>query len=114
MSIFHLAEAWCWAAAQATGSYTGSTLGRSLAEEGFIHCSSARQWPVVRQRFYAGHPGPLLLLEIDPTRLAQPPVHEVGDPVTGETFPHLYAALPVAVVVAVTELAPPHGAPSVS
>jgi uncharacterized protein (DUF952 family) len=79
-----------------------------MEQEGFIHCSSAEQWPVVRRSFYADHPGPLLLLAIDPNRLREPPVEEVGNAETGETFPHLYAALPVEAVVAVTELLPPH------
>lgn len=114
MTIFHLAEPRHWATAQETGTYRESTLGRSLEQEGFIHCSSALQWPVVRQRFYADHREPLLLLEIEESRLSEPPVHEVGDPVTGETFPHLYAALPVGAVVAVTELRPPHGAGGVT
>lgn len=79
-----------------------------MAQEGFIHCSSREQWPVVRRSFYADYPETLLLLEIDPSRLTEPPVEEVGNPETGETFPHLYAALPADAVVAVTELAPPH------
>lgn len=108
MTIWHLAEPEHWQAATASGSYTQSTRGRSLAQEGFIHCSSAQQWPVVRRAFYADHPGPLLLLEIDEALLPEPPVVEVGNPATGETFPHLYAALPVTAVVAVTELPPPH------
>ena len=108
MTIWHLAEPEHWQAATASGSYTQSTRGRSLAQEGFIHCSSAQQWPVVRRAFYADHPRPLLLLEIDEALLPEPPVVEVGNPATGETFPHLYAALPVTAVVAVTELPPPH------
>jgi uncharacterized protein (DUF952 family) len=110
VTIFHLAEPRHWATAQATGTYTQSTLCRTMEQEGFIHCSSAQQWPVVRRAFYADHAEPLLLLEIDESRLPEPPVHEVGNPETGETFPHLYAALPVGAVVAVTQLAPPHGA----
>lgn len=109
MTIYHLAEPGHWAAAREAGSYTQSTLGRTLEQEGFIHCSSAQQWPVVRRAFYADHAEPLLLLEIDESRLPEPPVHEVGNPQTGETFPHLYQPLPVAAVVAVTELDPPHG-----
>ena len=62
----------------------------------------------MRRRFYAAHDAPLLLLEVDVARLPEPPVEEVGDPATGETFPHLYGPLPVAAVVGVTELAPPH------
>ncbi|GAA2738980.1 DUF952 domain-containing protein [Pedococcus aerophilus] len=115
MTIYHLAEPAHWAKAQDSGSYTQSTRGRTLEQEGFIHCSSAQQWPVVRRSFYAGVPEPLLLLEIDEDRLTEPPVVEVGNPVTGETFPHLYAALPTSAVVRVTELHPPHdgsGTPS--
>jgi len=109
VTIYHLAEPRHWDAARRTGSYAQSTLGRTMEQEGFIHCSSAEQWPVVRRSFYAEHREPLLLLEIDEARLAEPPVEEVGNPETGETYPHLYQPLPVEAVVAVTELAPPHG-----
>lgn len=109
MTIYHLAEPQHWAQAQASGAYRESTRGRTLEQEGFIHCSSAQQWPVVRRAFYAEYPNPLLLLEIDEARLPEPPVIEVGNPRSGETFPHLYRPLPVDAVVRVTELAPPHG-----
>jgi uncharacterized protein (DUF952 family) len=109
VTIYHLAEPEHWERARATGSYTQSTRGRTLAEEGFIHCSSDQQWPVVRRTYYGDLATPLLLLEIDESRLAEPAVVEVGNPATGETFPHLYAALPVGAVVRVTELRPPHG-----
>ena len=109
MTIYHLAEPRHWEDAVATGSYAQSTRGRTMQEEGFIHCSSDQQWPVVRRAYYGDLAGPVLLLEIDETRLTEPPVVEVGNPQTGETFPHLYAALPVDAVVRVTELAPPHG-----
>ncbi|WP_406831166.1 DUF952 domain-containing protein [Pedococcus sp. KACC 23699] len=108
MTIYHLAEPHHWAAAQESGSYTQSTRGRTMEQEGFIHCSSAQQWPAVRRAFYADLRDPLLLLEIDEDRLVEPPVVEVGNPATGETFPHLCAALDPAAVVRVTELLPPH------
>ena len=108
VTIYHLAEPEKWEQARGTGRYAESTLGRTMEQEGFIHCSSAQQWPVVRRSFYAAYAGPLLLLQIDPDRLTEPPVEEIGNPATGETFPHLYAALPVDAVVAVTELVPPH------
>ena len=108
MTIYHLAEPDHWEAAQAFGTYEQSTLGRTLAEEGFIHCSSAEQWPVVRQAFYAAYPKPLVLLEIDESRLTSPLVREVGNPQTGEEFPHLYGALNTDAVVGLRELAPPH------
>lgn len=108
MTIYHLAEPQHWERALRDGSYDQSTRGRTMAQEGFIHCSADQQWPVVRRSFYADYPATLLLLEIDEAELTEPAVHEVGNPATGETFPHLYAALPVHAVVRVTELAPPH------
>ena len=108
MSIYHLAEPEHWEAAQASGTYEQSTLGRTLEQEGFIHCSSAQQWPVVRRAFYAAYPNPLVLLEIDESRLSSPLVREVGNPQTGEEFPHVYGPINTAAVVGQTELAPPH------
>ncbi|WP_225983945.1 DUF952 domain-containing protein [Epidermidibacterium keratini] len=108
MTVYHLAEQLHWQAALESGSYTQSTRGRSLADEGFIHCSTAQQWPEVRRAFYGDVSEPLVLLEIDESRLPVALVHEVGNPETGELFPHLYAPLPVAAVAHTLELAPPH------
>ena len=108
--IYHLAEPAEWVAALESGSYERSTRGRSLAEVGFIHASNAEQWPVVRRSFYADVTGPLLLLEIDPDLLGSPLVVEVGNPETGEEFPHVYGPLDVDAVVGIHELAPPHSA----
>lgn len=107
--IFHLAEREVWEQAQGEGEYRASTLGRSLADVGFIHASDAGQWASTRERVYAAHPGDLVLLTIDPARLEAPVVHEVGDPATGEQFPHIYGAIPVDAVVATRVLPPPHG-----
>lgn len=106
--IYHLAEQADWEQAQHDGTYTRSTRGRSLEEEGFIHASSAEQWPVVRSRFYADVAEPLVLLHIDESILGSPVVHEVGDPTTGETFPHVYGPIEVAAVVDTTLVEPPH------
>ena len=37
--ILHIALVEDWDAAQLVGQYEKSTIGRTLAEEGFIHCS---------------------------------------------------------------------------
>jgi uncharacterized protein (DUF952 family) len=108
VTIYHLAEHQHWAAAQASGSYEQSTLGRTLAQEGFIHCSSAEQWRVVRRAFYGEYPEALVLLAIDESRLTSPLVREVGNPETGEEFPHVYGPLNVDAVVGVTEVPAPH------
>ncbi|RHW26868.1 DUF952 domain-containing protein [Nocardioides immobilis] len=98
-TIFHLALASDWAAAQDAGAYTVSTLGRTLAEEGFIHASRGDQWPTVRDRFYADVTAPLLLLQIDTDRLDVPVVEETAAPGSPETFPHIYGPLALDAVV---------------
>lgn len=105
-TIFHLALASEWAAAEESGAYTTSTLGRSLAEEGFIHASRADQWTGVRDRFYADVTEPLVLLEIDTDLLDVPVVEEPPAPGVEETFPHIYGRLPVTAVVKAIPLSP--------
>ncbi|MCX5742728.1 MAG: DUF952 domain-containing protein [Proteobacteria bacterium] len=94
--LFHLMTRAAWELAQRAGVYRAA----SLDVEGFIHLSTADQWPRTRQRFYADVPE-LVLLELDPTRLAAEVRYE---PAHGEDFPHLYGALELAAVVRVTIL----------
>ena len=96
--IFHLAIDVDWIEALSMdGRYRRSTLGRSLAEEGFVHCSFAEQLQATADRFYAGR-ADVLLLAIDPDRLDAPVVIEPA-PGTGERFPHVYGPIPVEAVV---------------
>lgn len=104
--IFHLALASEWEAARRFGSYTTSTLGRTLAEEGFIHASRADQWQGVRDGFYSDVEEPLVLLVIETARLDVPVVAESPVPDSTETFPHIYGPLPAAAVVQVLPLGP--------
>lgn len=104
--IFHIATAADWEAAQASGSYTTSTRGRSLADEGFLHASRADQWEAVLARHYAGTTEPLVVLEID-TGLLDVPVVEEAVPGTDQTYPHVYGALDPAAVVRMRPVAPP-------
>jgi len=97
--IFHLALASEWEAARRSGSYTTSTLGRTLAEEGFIHASRADQWQGVRDRFYSDVEEPLVLLVIETARLDVPVVAEPPFPDSTETFPHIYGPVPASAVV---------------
>lgn len=108
MTIYHLAQQSHWDDAQRVGSYRQSTVGRTLDEEGFIHASSAEQWPVVRERFYAGVDEPLVLLEIDEAALTADVVREPGHPGSDELFPHVYGPIDVSAVVATTRLDQPH------
>lgn len=106
--LFHLALPADWSGAQRDGIYVMSTRGMRWDEVGFIHLSFAHQWPVVRAAFYADVTDELLLLEVDPTQVADDVRLEVGHPETGEQFPHLYAPLPVRAVIGTTALTPPH------
>jgi uncharacterized protein (DUF952 family) len=92
--IHHLALSEEWDSAVAAGVYTVSTRGRSLEEEGFIHCSFAAQVAGVASAFYADAAS-LLLLTIDPDRLGVELRVEGG-------FPHVYGPVPVAAVVDVS------------
>ncbi len=101
MHVFHIATAADWRAAETSGAYTTSTLGRTLAEEGFIHASRREQVQPTFQRFYRDVREPLLLLTIDTGRLDVP---WREDPVGDDTYPHLYGALSPAAVVRVQPL----------
>ncbi len=103
MRIFHIATVADWQVAQRVGSYTTSTHGVTLAEEGFIHASRGDQWQDVRDRFYGEVTEQLVLLTIDTERLTAPVVEE-SPPGTAETFPHIYGPLNPDAVVQVIRL----------
>jgi uncharacterized protein (DUF952 family) len=101
--IFHIATAADWRAAQASGSYTTSTRGRTLDDEGFIHASRREQVGPVWRAYYRGIEEPLVLLTIDTDKLAVPwREDQVGD----DTFPHIYGPLHPDAVVEVQALDP--------
>jgi beta-lactamase class A len=104
--VFHLARHADWAAAVAgDGRYAVSTLGKTLEDVGFVHCSTATQWPVVRAAVYDGVDD-LVLLEIDPAQVGAPVRYEPGEPGGVERFPHVYGPIPTRAVVAEHPLIP--------
>jgi uncharacterized protein (DUF952 family) len=100
--LYHLALPVDWAAAVAAGRYEMSTRGRSLAEEGFIHCSLPHQVRGVAEAFYSDV-AELVLLVIDPDRLDAPVRVEAPEP-GAPAYPHIYGALPVCAVRAAHRL----------
>ncbi len=116
MTLQHIALESDWRAAQAAGVYPVSTLGQTIAEVGFMHCSgSPEQLEGVLARFYADVTEPLLVLTLDEDSLAahgllvrhEPPVP--GAPVEpgAELFPHVYGGdLPVGCVTRVEPFDP--------
>ena len=101
--LHHLAVRDEWAAAEAAGRYERSTVDRSLADEGFIHCSFVDQVPQIASLFYAGRDD-VVVLTIDPALVAAD-IRVEPAPGTGDEFPHIYGPLPTAAVVAVQPLA---------
>ena len=109
MTLQHIALESDWQAAQQTGTYPVSTLGRSIAEEGFMHCSgSAEQLAGVLGRFYAGVSEPLLVLTLDEQFLGAHGLDVRYEPAGlggDELFPHVYGGdLPVGCVSQVDPL----------
>lgn len=89
--IYHIAYRADWEAARAGGQYTMSSRGLTLAEQGFIHASTAAQVAGTANRFYAGEQD-LILLEIDEGRL-RPELRYEAPPGGTELFPHIYGPL---------------------
>lgn len=99
--IFHIATAADWRRTLETGTYTTSTVGVTLAQEGFIHASRRDQVRGVFDRYYAGLGEDLVLLTIDPARLtSEVRVDLVGD----DTYPHVYGPIEPRAVVDVAPL----------
>ncbi len=103
--IYHITPQTEWQAAQTDGAYRAP----SLATEGFIHCSTAKQVVAVANAFYRGQID-LVLLAIETGRLTaatrwEAPAHPNPDhpaPVDeADLFPHIYGAINVNAVTQV-------------
>jgi uncharacterized protein (DUF952 family) len=101
--IYHIATASTWEQARAAGEYTMSTRDKTLAQEGFIHASTAAQVESVANKFYCGDTD-LVLLEIDPA-LVGPEIRFEYVPSSADPFPHIYGPLNTSAVVAVRPFA---------
>ena len=95
--IYHISTTADWDQARREGEYTTSTRGRTLAEEGFIHASTAAQVPVVAGAYYRDAPD-LVLLVIDTERVGSPIRYELvpGQP---DPYPHIYGPLNLDAVI---------------
>lgn len=99
--LLHLALPDDWTAARESGEYRISTRGRTLEEEGFIHCSHPDQLEGVANRFYADL-AEVVILHIDAELLdaeirLEPPADGID-----ELFPHVYGPIPTTAVIATT------------
>ena len=98
--LLHIAHRLDWEAAQAAGDYRAD----SLTAEGFIHCSTTEQVLGPANEFYRGR-GDLVLLVIDPARLAAELVYEDSYD-SGTAFPHIYGPLNLDAVTSVVPFPP--------
>ncbi len=99
--ILHMALPDDWAAARASGEYRISTRGRTLDDEGFIHCSHPHQVESVANLFY-GDLVELVLLHIDPELIDAKVVEEPSGPGSTQLVPHVYGPIPTSAVIATT------------
>ena len=96
--IYHVVHKPDWQKAEQQGFYEAA----SLATEGFIHASKARQlWGVI-DRYYKDQ-SDLLVLHIDEHKLTSPFTYEFAASVN-EEFPHIYGPLNLDAVLKVEEL----------
>lgn len=99
--IFHIATAADWRRTLESGTYTTSTVGVTLEEEGFIHASRREQVQGVFDRYYRSLREDLVLLTVDTTRLeSEVRVEPVGD----DTYPHVYGPINRRAVIDVAPL----------
>lgn len=99
--LLHMALPDDWSAARQAGEYRVSTRGRSLDEEGYIHCSYPHQIETVANSAYHDL-SELVLLHIEPDLLDAEVRVEPGAAGGEELFPHVYGPIPTSAVVATT------------
>ena len=102
--IYHIAVAADWKQARRDGQYTMSTRGLTLAEQGYIHASTAAQVVPVADAYYRDAPD-LVLLVIDTERVG-PEIRYERVPGQPEPFPHIYGPLNLDAVVRTRPFAP--------
>lgn len=99
-TILHITTSDAWAEAQQQGQYTAD----SLAEEGFIHCSTPAQVVYVANERFRGRVD-LILLLITASRVHASIIYEDCYE-TGQPFPHIYGPLNLDAVAEVLAFPP--------
>lgn len=97
--IFHIAHRSAAAAARRSDYIPGE-----FDRDGFVHCSTAEQVPGVAAAYFADA-GDLVLLCIDPDRLASPVRWEAAT-ADGPRFPHVYGPINPEAVIDVVSFEP--------
>ncbi|MFM2304760.1 MAG: hypothetical protein RLZZ135_2172 [Cyanobacteriota bacterium] len=95
--ILHITSSAEWKNAKTLGTYRSD----SLADESFIHCSTAAQVIGSANRFFKGREN-LVILSIDPDRVSAEIRYEGVE--SNNLFPHIYGELNIDAVRQVTDL----------
>ena len=95
--IYHITTEQDWSAYQHDHDFVPNDYHR----EGFIHCCTASQLTGVRQRYFKGKAG-LVLLHLDETKLKPELKYEAST--NDEKFPHLYGPINKEAIMTIEQL----------
>jgi uncharacterized protein (DUF952 family) len=97
--IYHVTTKAEWTHAQLTGTYDRSTKGKSFADVGFIHASTAIQLEETKNFVYGPTAQDLVVLVISQAALTREGIEvRFEDGGAGEFYPHIYGPIPVRLI----------------
>lgn len=103
--IYHVTTQHDWLSAQLSGIYNRSTKDKSFDDVGFIHASTAIQLEETKNFVYGNFAAKLVVLVLSQSKLSSAGIavrfEEGGE---GEFYPHIYAPIPVRLIVDTIEL----------
>ena len=98
--IYHVTTATEWARAQLNGVFDRSTKGKSIEQVGFIHASTALQLEGIKTILYGNSTEKLVVLVLSQSKLQAAGIEvRFEDGGEGEFYPHIFAPIPVRLIV---------------
>ncbi len=98
--IYHVTTLAEWHQAQARGMYDRSTKGKSFAQVGFIHASTAIQLEGTKELVYGASTTDLVVLVVSQERLRGAGIEvRFEDGGEGDFYPHIYSPIPVSLIL---------------
>jgi len=98
--IYHVTTLADWTKAQLSGAFDRSTKGKSIEDVGFIHASTALQLEEIKNKLYGNTTEKLVVLVISQEKLQLAGIEvRFEDGGEGEFYPHIFAPIPVRLIV---------------
>jgi uncharacterized protein (DUF952 family) len=98
--IYHVTTLSEWTKAQLSGTFDRSTKGKSIEDVGFIHASTALQLEEIQAKLYGKTTEKLVVLVLSQEKLQGAGIEvRFEDGGEGEYYPHIYAPIPVRLIV---------------